>query len=191
MKILNKIPTFVFLIVFLVIEFLIFWFNQKPTEAATQYYGWRVKEYYKPSEAVSFDGPKTSKDKNEDIIVGLSPIEEHEIDEDELYIIAHLLSGECQTLSWECQEAVASVILNRVEDPEFPSSVKGVVFQRGQYACTWDGNYDRKPTERNWKVARYVLRYGSQIPKNVIYQAQFKQGSGIWKKIDTETFCYR
>lgn len=111
--------------------------------------------------------------------------------DEELYIIAHLLCGECQTGSWELQEAVGSVVLNRVASPNYPNTIKKVVFQRGQYACTWDGNYDRVPTERNWAVAKHLLENGSQIPANVVYQAQFKQGKGVWKKIKGEIFCYQ
>lgn len=117
------------------------------------------------------------------------PIEtEPEVDEEELYMLAHLLAGECQSYSRECQEAVASVVMNRVKHPSYPNSVEGVIFQHGQYACVRDGNYDREPTALNWEVAEEVLRYGSQIPVNVVFQAQFKQGP-CWKKIDGEYFC--
>lgn len=111
--------------------------------------------------------------------------------DEDLYIMAHLLCGECQTGSWELQEAVGSVVLNRVASSDYPDTIKGVVFQKGQYACTWDGNYDRIPTERNWAVAEYLLKNGSQIPASVVYQAQFRQGKGVWKKIKSEIFCYR
>ena len=110
--------------------------------------------------------------------------------EEELYIMAHVLCGEVQTGSWELQVAVGSVVLNRVASIRYPNTIKGVVFQRRQYACTWDGNYYRTPTTRNWEVAKFLLENGSQIPSNVVYQAQFRQGKGVWRKIGTETFCY-
>lgn len=110
--------------------------------------------------------------------------EEHEI-------LTRVLTGECQTGSWELQVAVGSVVLNRVAHSAYPDTIEGVVFQKGQYACTWDGNYYRNPTARNWEVAEFLLRNGSQIPANVVYQAQFRQGRGVWKKISSEIFCYR
>lgn len=109
---------------------------------------------------------------------------------DELDVMAHVLCGECQTGSVELQRAVGSVVLNRVSHPGYPNDVRSVVFQRGQYACTWDGNYYRTPTARNWEVADWLLRYGSVLPGNVIYQAQFKQGHGVYAKIGREIFCY-
>ena len=111
--------------------------------------------------------------------------------EEDLEILTHVLTGECQTGTWELQIAVGSVVLNRVAHEAYPNTIKGVVFQSGQYACTWDGNYYRTPTELNREAARWLLTYGSQIPANVVYQAQFRQGHGVWKKIGSEYFCYR
>jgi uncharacterized protein (DUF1800 family) len=111
--------------------------------------------------------------------------------EEDLEILTRVLTGECQTGTWELQIAVGSVVLNRVAHEAYPNTIKGVVFQRGQYACTWDGNYYRTPTELNREAARWLLTYGSQLPTNVVYQAQFRQGRGVWKRIGSEIFCYR
>ena len=111
--------------------------------------------------------------------------------DEELEILAHLICGEAQAYSDELQLAVGSVVLNRVASSSYPNTIKEVVFQRGQYACTWDGNYNRTPTERNWANAQYLLENGSQLPANVVYQAQFRQGSGVYKKIGSEYFCYK
>lgn len=113
------------------------------------------------------------------------------VDPNEWYLLAHLLCGEVQTGSWETQIAVGSVVLNRVADLSYPDTLRGVIYQRGQYACTWDGNFDRTPTERNWAVARYLLENGSQIPANVVYQAQFRQGHGVYGKFGREILCYK
>ena len=132
-----------------------------------------------------------------DLVVEPAPIEEQELElvtdygsyEHDLDIMAHLLCGECQGGSRELQEAVGSVVLNRVASSKFPDTIEEVVFQRGQYACTWDGNYNRTPTDRNWEVAGYLLQNGSQIPEGVVFQAQHVQGR-IWQKIANEYFCY-
>lgn len=109
----------------------------------------------------------------------------------ELELLAHLVYGESGAQSDECQIAVASVVLNRVNAREFPNTIERVIYQSGQYACTWDGNFDRTPSKRAYANARYVLEHGSQIPSSVIYQAQFTQGSGVYDVIDGEYFCYR
>ena len=96
--------------------------------------------------------------------------------QEDLYIMAHLLAGEAQCYPDEEQIYVGSVVLNRVAHKEFPNTIKDVVFQKGQYACTWDGNYDREPTEQNWKNARILLEHGSVLPSYVclLYTSRWK-----------------
>lgn len=90
----------------------------------------------------------------------------------------------------EHQFAVGSVVLNRVGDSRFPNTMREVVFQKGQYACTWDGNYNKTPNERAINNAKYLLENGVTIPENVVWQSQSRQGAGLWKKIQNQYFCY-
>ena len=110
--------------------------------------------------------------------------------DDELYIMAHVLAGEAQNCTDQEQLYVGSVVLNRVAHPSFPNTLKGVVFQKGQYACTWDGNYYREPTDRNWANARKLLKEGSVLPGNVIWQSSRKQGKGVYVKTQWHYYCY-
>ena len=114
--------------------------------------------------------------------------------EEDLYYLTHVLTGECHTASWDEQIAVGSVVLNRVADPEFPNTIKGVIEDRHhgiQYASFYDGNFHREATERNVAVAKYLLENGSQLPATVIYQSQHRQGSGTYTKINKHYFCYK
>lgn len=110
--------------------------------------------------------------------------------ENDLYVLAHVLAGEAQSLPDEEQRYVGSVVLNRVKHGSFPNTIEGVVFQKGQYACTWDGNYYREPTERNWANARYLLENGSILPDNVIWQSGKRQGKGIYLKTKWHCYCF-
>ena len=95
--------------------------------------------------------------------------------------------------SWatdEHQLAVGSVVLNRVADSRFPNNISGVVYQKGQYACVPNGMINRTPSERAVKNAKYLLENGVTIPTNIVWQAQFKQGNGVWKYIQGHYFCY-
>ena len=42
-----------------------------------------------------------------------------------------------------------------------------------------------------YKNAKAVLSGNTiiDVPEDIVYQAQFVQGSGVWKKLGTETFC--
>lgn len=110
--------------------------------------------------------------------------------EEDLYVMAHVLAGECQSCPDQEQLYVGSVVLNRRSHPSFPNSIKGVVFQKGQYSCTRDGNYYREPTDRNWANAKALLENGSVLPANVIWQSGGRQGKGVYVKTKWHYYCY-
>ena len=110
--------------------------------------------------------------------------------EDNLYVLSHVINGEACGCSWEMKIGVGSVVINRVHSDAYPDTIRDVVFQSGQYACTWDGNYDREPEEESVEAAEYLLKHGSQYPDEVVYQANFTQGSGVYEVIGNMYFCY-
>ena len=133
----------------------------------------------------------------EPVVVEIVEEEEIEIfepvvNETDLELMAHLLVGEAGA-DWCSDEMlyyVGSVALNRVTSKHFPDTLDEVIFQDGQYASTWDGNFNREPSERHYEIAEDLLLNGSILPPNVVYQAEFKQGSGVYKKVQNMYFCY-
>lgn len=128
---------------------------------------------------------------------GVSTIEEDisnviEVESEKKYLLARLVYAEAGSESDEHQQAVASVVLNRMNSDKFPDSIDEVIYQRNplQYACIEDGNIDKIPDERAIKNAYYIWDNGSILPDNVLYQAEFKQGSGLYKQIENTYFCY-
>lgn len=114
---------------------------------------------------------------------------------DDLYILSHIISAEGGNCGYWMMVSIGSVVLNRVASPLFPNTIEEVVFQAGQYAPTWDGSYWDEPTPDAVKVAEMLLEEGSQFDDCVIWQAEFPQGNGIYDKIDspfgtTMYFCY-
>lgn len=134
------------------------------------------KKLYEIEETIRFDA-------GDETVSETETIENPAYNEEELYVLSHVIYGESGNCSWEQQIYTGSVVLNRVNSNRYPDSIKDVVFDKGQYACTWDGNYDKKPSERSIEVAKYLLENGSQIPYYVLYQAEFKQGNEVWKQM--------
>jgi|GEM_PF-3278983 len=107
--------------------------------------------------------------------------------ENDLELLAKIVMCEAGSdwITDEHQQLVASVVMNRVNSPHFPDTIEEVIFQTGQYAPTWDGSWESTvPNERTYENARYVLENGSIAPSNVIYQANFAQGSGVYKRFE-------
>lgn len=108
----------------------------------------------------------------------------------DLYLLAHVISGEAQGCDNREQQYVASVVMNRVNHNRYPNTIEKVIYQPGQYACVKDGNFYKEPTEANWENARYILENGSVLPENVIYQSGGKQGKGEYIRTRWHSYCY-
>lgn len=94
-----------------------------------------------------------------------------------VYMLSHLMGGEAGA-DWctdELQLMVGSVVLNRVASDKFPNDLESVIFQDGQYSVTWNGAYEKEPTQRTVDNARYLLEHGPTIPGDVLFQANFPQ----------------
>lgn len=115
------------------------------------------------------------------------------IDEEELDLLAHLIYAEAGS-NWcsdKMQQYTGSVVLNRMAHESYPDTMQEVIYQDGQYSCTWNGMIDYEYNERALECARFLLESGSVLPANVVYQAQFMQGDGLYEKVQNMYFCYR
>lgn len=61
---------------------------------------------------------------------------------DMVNLLARLVNGEARGEPYQGQVAVAAVILNRVKSPKFPNTIAGVIYQKGQFSCVTDGQFD-------------------------------------------------
>ena len=117
--------------------------------------------------------------------------------EEDLCILAKDIFGEARDCPWDHQCTVGAVVLNRVHDPRFPDTVRDVVAQPMQYSTSYLSGFDGIPTEC-WDAARAVLTGEYTIPPEIVWQANFPQGSGIWWVSEVNTgwwysltyFCY-
>ena len=117
--------------------------------------------------------------------------------ENDLYILSHIISAEAGNCSRDMMLSVGSVVLNRVADSRFPNTIQEVVFQNNpiQYAPTINGTYWDVPTNEAVEVAEELLKNGSAIDESVVWQAEFKQGNGVYDTIEspwgtTMYFCF-
>lgn len=99
------------------------------------------------------------------------------------------------------REYVGCVVLNRVEHPEFPDTIQEVATQKQQWGSLyWTGiqwpERASLPTEvhaveRARECAKKLPETTSRpVPRNVIWCAEFPQGSGTWLHSDGIYFCY-
>ena len=112
--------------------------------------------------------------------------------DEDFWYLSHVIAAECGA-DWCKDETlfyVGSVVLNRVKSDAFPDTIQAVVMAPGQYApASYLANYE--PSERVIEVTTELLELGSVLPEQVVYHANFTQGSGVHIVSDTIYFCYK
>ncbi len=77
---------------------------------------------------------------------------------DDVWMISRMVAAEARGEPFEGQVAVASVIVNRVRNPQFPGSVNGVIYQPWAFTPIADGAFwNANPTDEHLRAARYAL----------------------------------
>lgn len=109
--------------------------------------------------------------------------------EDVAYI-SRTIYGEARGCDKEQRQAVAWCILAQVEDPRFPSTVREVISAPRQYTTAYLGGFDRTPREC-YEAAKIALDGESGVPEDVVWQANFPQGTEAWWISEVDTGWYR
>ena len=130
--------------------------------------------------------------------------------DEDIRIMTTTVYHEAGQTTEKLRQYVAGVALNRVADNRFPDTVKGVITQPGQYAVKYADpgttqairNQDAQRGTHYYAICedsvKQVMMGNLDMPSNVIYQANFTQGSGIWETVhfdsgyfaSTSYFCY-
>lgn len=137
---------------------------------------------------------------------------DYDYTEEEVIELAGMIFAEEEGDSF-CAAGAASVACNRIRRPDFPDNIHDVIYQ---IIKTEEHTYEQyaprtkqiieyvvagKPIPRKladvsyipdwyYDIARLILEHGPIFPKDVIYQAHFKQGKSIFYEKNGEFFCY-
>ena len=121
--------------------------------------------------------------------------EQHEI----LSIIIYQEAGG-DMCSDDTRRKVGSVFLNRVNSSLFPNTFEEVALGKRQYGTLyitgikWPDRAvlegEQNAVQRAKDIAEELLINGSVLPENVIWQAEFEQGNGVYCYQDKIYFCY-
>ena len=101
------------------------------------------------------------------------------------------------TISDETRMMVAQVVINRVNDDRYPDTIEEVLTQRSQYGrfhwtgVVWPSRAEREPeaVERAYNCAKRVLNGEWLLPSDVVFQAEFRQGSECVVHVPGFYFC--
>lgn len=75
----------------------------------------------------------------------------------DLYLLAKCIYAEARGEVYEGMVAVGAVILNRVNSPDFPNTVYGVIYQPWAFTAVNDGQINLEPNQTAYKAAQDAL----------------------------------
>ncbi|GAB6137602.1 spore cortex-lytic enzyme [Halanaerobaculum tunisiense] len=118
-----------------------------------------------------------------------------DLSKQELDLLTKAVYSEARGESYTGQVAVAAVILNRVEDPRFPDTIKGVIFQPWAFTAVHNGQFWLEPDQRSRKAALDAVQGWDPTGRAVFYYNPVKVTShwiytrDIIKKIGKHYFA--
>lgn len=77
--------------------------------------------------------------------------------QEDVYLMAQLITAEAQGEPYEGQVAVGAVILNRVKSPLFPNTIPGVIYEQYQFEPVMNGAIYNQPTNSAVNAAREAI----------------------------------
>lgn len=112
-------------------------------------------------------------------------------EKESLDIVARVIMGEGGGCDFDFKVCVGAVLRNRVEYSEhFPDTYREAVSQPGQYTTLYLTGFD-KTNRESYEAAKYVLDGEDDVPHDVIWQANFPQGTEVWRIIEVDTGWFR
>lgn len=127
--------------------------------------------------------------------IGISSSAPQASSDNNVRLLAMLITGEARGEAYEGQVAVGAVVLNRVKHSSFPNSIAGVIYQNGAFTAVDDGQINMSPTDSCIKAARDALN-GWDPSGGAIYYYNPSTATNQWirsrpviKKIGKHVFC--
>lgn len=118
-------------------------------------------------------------EKEKVVTVEKEPTYKYNISSVEREMLARLVYLEANTEGIECQQAVASVVINRWLDGRWGSTIAGVIYSPYQFSPS-GLIYKTTPTETNYAAVDQVLKNGSILPDYVLYFRSHWGFSNTW-----------
>lgn len=100
----------------------------------------------------------------------------------DLRLMASIINCEAGSEPYQGKLAVGIVVMNRVSSKSFPNSIKGVIYQKGQFSPVRNGSlkkrlrqYDSKRTgSKQWKSCISAARKTLKGQKTILYKGKKK-----------------
>ena len=120
--------------------------------------------------------------------------------ESDVELLAHLMYAEEGIFIYKLSEEDAkrvsmlagSVVIHRANSNYMGAeNIKDVIYTPGQYDCVNRGTINQEVPEIVYEWAKELLENGPIGPENLVFQAEFEQGSETFEHIGNQYFCLK
>ncbi len=98
---------------------------------------------------------------------------------EDVYLLARIISAEARGEPYEGQVAVGAVVLNRVSHPSFPNTFAGVIYQKGAFTALVDGQFDQPIADSAYRAAQDAIN-GWDPTNGAIYYYNPVKSTSQW-----------
>ena len=118
----------------------------------------------------------------------------NKISQADLDLLARVIYAEARGEDFEGQVAVGAVVLNRLQDPRFPKTIREVIYQAGAFTAVTDKQIHLEPDQKAYRAAEAALD-GEDPSGNAPYYYNPRLATDRWiksrpvvKRIGNHTF---
>ncbi len=124
---------------------------------------------------------KSSNSNNEVIAVFQSSNSTISLTKDDIYLMSQVVYAESKGEPFDGKIAVASVILNRTTDSQFPDTIHGVITQKNAFSCVRNGKIDVVPDGDSYNAVLKAIE-GYDPTDEALYFYNPKIATCSWMK---------
>ena len=104
-------------------------------------------------------------------------------------LLARMVWVEARGESFEGQQAIAEIVLNRLVSGNYQSSIESIIYAENQFNSAKFLD-DAEPTSIQYEAVERALEGPYVLPIDVYYFATYKVNNNFWGKIGGHYFCY-
>ena len=109
---------------------------------------------------------------------------------DDLELMAACVEAEAGNQGLDGKRMVADVILNRVEDPNWPNTIEGVIAQKYQFSTYWNGAMDSVSiSDETFEACKMELKERGWPGIYYFTAGGYGEYGTPWRKVGDHYFC--
>lgn len=103
-----------------------------------------------------------------EVKVEVEPTYAYNVTSEEREMLARLVYLEANVENLDCQKAIVSTVMNRLENGRWGDSVEDVIYAKSQFSPAYLID-STTPNNINYEAVDYVLKNGSTVPSHVMF----------------------